>query len=290
MDASTDSLPARFLAWLQRRLESEPALSHFFLGTVEVRTGDDRWRFSAHPRIVAHEGERPAWTALRVSAEDLLDMANGHVLSADVFAAGRLAWSGLKPEVELTLHLFRRLETDVASVAEYLERLSDVAFALQDAMPRPVRLDVDGAGTWTLAQATTFSEGGDEPFTAEIETSAEVLEALLADTLDVEAAFNDGRITIIGERADGPFLAFHPRASAGVIEGTVDPKDLVAGIRLSDGGGEPGMPVVVKSWFRFEVPPGEWILDAGAAGRRLREPVRVVVPDGGSAWVDVRLA
>ncbi len=265
-------------------------MSHFFLGTVEVRTPDERWRFSAHPRIVALEGERPAWTALRVSAEDLLDMANGNVRSADVFAAGRLHWSGLKPEVELTLHLFRRLETEVASVGEYLELLSEVAPVLQDEMPRPVRLDVDGAGSWTLALATTLSEGGDEPFTAEIETTAEVLEALLADKLDAEAAFNDGRITILGERADGPFLAFHPRASAGVIEGTVDPRDLVAAIRLSDGVGEPAMPAVVKSWFRFEVPPGEWILDAGAAGRRLREPVRVVVAEGGSAWVDLRLA
>ncbi len=279
-----------FLAWLRKRLESEPELASFFDGAIQVRSGTETWTVTVRPRLLLRDGSHAAETTLHVAGEDLVNIANGTLAGAEAIDQNRVRWSGHRPPTVLMIMLLKRGAAPIESVGDYFSRRFHEIAAQRgffELLPPGLRFEIDGA-SWTVGAVPAVEEGGGEPFTAEVEAPPEVLASLLAGTLDPVAAVEEGRLTITGDRADGVWLALSPRRARGVIEGCIEPRDVLAAVVASDVDGAMD-PVMVKGSFRLTLPPGVWDLSLEAAGLLSMAPAPVEVQDGTTARVELRM-
>ena len=279
-----------FIAWLRRRLEAEPELAPFFDGAIQLRAGAGSWTVTVKPRLRLRDGAHPAETTIHVGAEDLVEIVNGSLSGAEAIEQGRLRWSGHKPPAVLMIRLFKRAERPIASPGDYFsQRFPEIAAqrGFFELLPAGLRFDIDGAA-WTVGAEAAVEEGGVEPFSAEVEAGEEALRALMDGTLDPQAAVDDGRLAIDGERADGIWLALSPRRPRGTIDGSIVPGDVLAAVIASDADGAMD-PVMAMGSFRLTLPPGAWQLSIEAAGLLSMAPAPVEIQDGATARVELRL-
>ncbi len=279
-----------FLAWLRKRLESEPELAPFFDGAIQVRAGGEAWAVTVRPRLLLRDGAHPAETTIHVGGEDLVSLVNGELAGAEAIDQDRVRWSGHKPPTVLMIMLLKRGGSPIESVGEFFSRRFHEIAAQRgffELLPPGLRFEIDGA-SWTVGAVPAVEPGGAEPFSAEVEAEESVLKALMAGTLGPEAAVEEGRLTITGDRADGVWLALSPRRPRGTIEGTIVPGDVLAAVVASDADGAMD-PVMAMGSFRLTLPPGRWDLSLEAKGLLSMAPAPVEVQDGATTRVDLRM-
>ena len=279
-----------FLAWLRKRLESEPELAPFFDGAIQVRTGGETWTVTVRPQLQLRDGAHPAETTIHVGGEDLVNIVNGALAGAEAIEQNRVRWSGHKPPTVLMIMLLKRADAPIESAGGYFsQRFREIAAqrGFFDLLPPGLRFEIDGA-SWTVGAVPVVEEGGEEPFTAEVEAEEAVLNALLAGTLDPEAAVEACQLTITGDRADGIWLALSPRRPRGTVEGSIVPGDVLAAVIASDAEGAMD-PVMAMGAFRLTLPPGVWDLSIEAAGLLSMAPAPVEIQDGATARVELRM-